>query len=66
MPTWQHITYSDEITPEMYGKEVTVGGWAQEVRNLGGISFLQLRDSHGVVQVTLLKKRNKDLFDLVA
>ena len=66
MPPWQHITYSDEVTPEMYGKEVTVGGWAQEVRNLGGISFLQLRDSHGVVQVTLLKKRNKELFDLVA
>jgi len=66
LPSWQHITYSDEVTPEMYGKEVTVGGWAQEVRNLGGISFLQLRDSHGVVQVTLLKKRNKELFDLVA
>lgn len=66
MPSWQHITYSDEITPEMFGKEVTVGGWVQEVRNLGGISFLQLRDSRGVVQVTLLKKRNMELFDLVA
>jgi aspartyl-tRNA synthetase len=66
LPSWQHITYSDEVTPEMYGKEVTVGGWAQDVRNLGGISFLQLRDSRGVVQVTLLKKRNQELFDLVA
>ncbi len=66
LPSWQHITYSDEITPEMFGKEVTVGGWVQEVRNLGGISFLQLRDSRGVIQVTTLKKRSKELFDLVA
>lgn len=66
MPSWQHITYSDEITPDMYGKEVTVGGWVQEVRNLGGISFLQLRDSKGVIQVTSLKKRNTELFELVA
>lgn len=65
MPTWQHITYSKEITPAHYGLLVTVGGWVQDIRNLGGISFLQLRDRYGVVQVTTLKKRNKDLFDAV-
>ena len=50
----------------MFGKEVTVGGWVQDVRNLGGISFLQLRDSRGVIQITTLKKRSMELFDLVA
>lgn len=66
LPSWQHITYSREITPEQFGKTVTVGGWVQEVRNLGGISFLQLRDRLGVIQVTTLKKRNQEVFDKVA
>ena len=43
-----------------------MGGWVQDLRNLGGISFLQLRDRDGVIQVTTLKKRSKELFDLVA
>ena len=66
MPQWQHITYSKEITPALFGQRVTVGGWVQDLRNLGGISFLQLRDRDGVIQVTTLKKRSKDLFELVA
>jgi aspartyl-tRNA synthetase len=66
LPQWQHTTYSDEITPELFGKQLTVGGWVQDIRNLGGISFLQLRDRTGVIQVTTLKKRSKELFDLVA
>ena len=66
MPSWQHITYSKEISPAMFGQQVTVGGWVQDLRNLGGISFLQLRDRDGVIQITTLKKRSKELFDLVA
>ena len=65
IPTWQHITYSKEINSSLYGKSLTVGGWVQDIRNLGGISFLQLRDRYGVIQITTLKKRNKELFDLV-
>lgn len=66
MPTWQHITYSNEIDGSHYGKQITVGGWVQDLRNLGGISFLQLRDRYGVIQVTILKKKSKELFDLAA
>jgi aspartyl-tRNA synthetase len=66
LPPWQHITYSDEIRPEHFGKQITVGGWVQDLRNLGGISFLQLRDGHGVIQVTTLKKTSRELFETVA
>jgi len=66
LPQWQHIVYSNQITSEHYGKQITVGGWVQDVRNLGGISFLQLRDREGVIQITTLKKKSKELFDLVA
>ena len=66
MPSWQHITYSSEISRDRFGQQVTVGGWVQDLRNLGGISFLQLRDRDGVIQVTTLKKKSKELFDMVA
>lgn len=36
---------------------VTVNGWAQDVRNLGGISFLTLRDRFGTIQITMPKKK---------
>ena len=29
----------------------TVRGWVQDVRNMGGISFLTLRDRHGTLQI---------------
>jgi aspartyl-tRNA synthetase len=48
---------SSELDEGMDGQTATVAGWVQDVRNLGGIAFVQLRDSSGVVQVTLLKKR---------
>jgi len=59
--TGQKITmirthYSTQITPEMNGKSVTVCGWAHEIRDLGGITFLVVRDREGLVQVTLFKK----------
>jgi len=48
--------YSGEITPEMAGSEVLLAGWAHEIRDLGGVCFLVLRDRKGLVQVTLVKK----------
>ncbi|MCK5254098.1 MAG: aspartate--tRNA(Asn) ligase [Thermoplasmata archaeon] len=48
--------YCSDITPEDFGSKATVAGWLQDVRNLGGIAFLQLRDRTGVLQVTAIKK----------
>lgn len=42
----------------------TVRGWVQDIRNLGGISFLTLRDRYGTIQVTMPKKKlDPALFD---
>ena len=38
-------------------KDVVVKGWAQEIRNLGGISFLIIRDRYGTLQITAPKKK---------
>jgi len=40
----------------MNGNSVTVCGWAHEIRDLGGITFLVVRDREGLIQVTLLRK----------
>lgn len=34
-------------------KEVRLAGWVQKVRNLGGMSFIDLRDQYGVTQVVV-------------
>jgi len=49
--------YSRDITPEMNGATVTVNGWAHEIRDFGGLSFLIVRDREGLVQVTMPKKK---------
>ena len=48
---------SKSLSPEDAEKQVRVKGWAQEIRNLGGISFLIIRDRYGTVQVTAPKKK---------
>ena len=61
--------FSSDIGSGDFGNTVTVAGWLQDVRNLGGIAFVQLRDRTGVVQVTAIKKmlgpeRFKELTEL--
>jgi aspartyl-tRNA synthetase len=48
--------YSNEITSEDNGSAVTVAGWVHDVRDLGGLRFLLLRDKTGIIQITLPKK----------
>ncbi len=48
---------SRTLAPADAEKSIVVKGWAQEIRNLGGISFLIIRDRYGLVQVTAPKKK---------
>jgi len=47
--------YSIEINQEMDGKDVTLAGWVHELRDLGKLKFLVLRDREGFIQVTAKK-----------
>ena len=42
-----------ELRLDHMGAEVKLAGWVARVRNLGGISFFDLRDATGVVQVVV-------------
>jgi len=56
--------YSNEITPVDNGSAVAVAGWVHDVRDLGGLRFLLLRDKVGIIQVTLPKKYiHKEIFE---
>ncbi len=55
--------YSREITPAQNGEKVRLAGWVHDIRDLGGLRFLLLRDREGIVQVTLPKKYvSKEVF----
>jgi nondiscriminating aspartyl-tRNA synthetase len=54
---WRRTHYSNDIKPELDGKEVTVFGWVKEIRELGGIRFLIVQDREGTVQVTIPRKK---------
>ena len=43
--------YCDEINDSLIGKEVRLAGWIENIRDHGGVIFLDLRDSHDVVQI---------------
>ncbi|MFB6253755.1 MAG: aspartate--tRNA(Asn) ligase [Halobacteriaceae archaeon] len=46
------------------GERVTVAGWVHEIRDLGGIAFLILRDKSGKIQIKFEKdKLSEDLID---
>ncbi len=62
LENWRRTKYSSEIIQDDFDKEVTVAGWVQDIRNLGGIAFVQLRDRDGVVQVTSIKKEHGEDF----
>ncbi|MCK4896852.1 MAG: aspartate--tRNA(Asn) ligase, partial [Candidatus Heimdallarchaeota archaeon] len=38
-------------------EDVFIAGWIQQVRNLGGLKFIQLQDRTGLVQIVLPKKK---------
>src|SRR5207247_770881 len=50
------------IGPADHGKEVSLAGWAEDVRNLGGIAFLIVRQRAGTFQITV-KKGDAELFN---
>ena len=49
-----------EISESDIGKELRVAGWVENIRDHGGVSFVDLRDMYGVLQVVM---RDTSLLD---
>ena len=49
----QYRTHTTEMIGEdCLGKTVRVAGWVENIRDHGGIKFIDLRDHYGIVQIT--------------
>ncbi len=51
-----------ELNIKNVGEEVKLSGWIQKIRNLGAMTFIDLRDEFGITQVVM---ENQDNFDMV-
>ncbi len=60
----RRTNYCGEITAEQIGEKVTVCGWVQRQRDLGGLIFIDLRDRTGLVQLQFDESVNKEAFDV--
>ena len=55
--------YCGTLTTNEIGKKVTVCGWVQRQRDLGGLIFIDLRDRSGLIQLAFDDNTDKDIFE---
>lgn len=62
---WKRSSMCGQVNESLVGQEVTLMGWVQRSRNLGGIIFVWLRDRSGIVQAVFdVNTCNEKVFSL--
>ena len=54
----------DELTTQDIGKQVVLGGWIEDLRKLGKMTFLTLRDVSGISQIIVKGEINEKLGEI--
>ena len=52
-----------ELNLNDVGKKVTLSGWVQKNRDLGSMSFIDLRDRYGITQIKFSREENENLYE---
>ncbi len=50
-----------ELRIDNVGQSVTLAGWVQRVRKMGGMTFVDLRDRYGITQLVFNSETNQEL-----
>ena len=53
-----------ELTTELIGKQVILGGWIEDLRKLGKMTFITLRDVSGISQIIVKGELNDTLGEI--
>ncbi|MDN6968616.1 aspartate--tRNA ligase [Oenococcus sp. UCMA 17063] len=56
----QRTIYAGLVNEKLAGQTVTLKGWVQKRRDLGGLIFVDLRDREGIVQLTFSDEFSQD------
>ncbi|MGX7418806.1 aspartate--tRNA ligase [Carnobacterium gallinarum] len=60
----KRTSYAGQVSEALLEQEVTLKGWVQKRRDLGGLIFIDLRDREGIVQVVFNPTFSKEALEI--